>query len=372
MAHKMGLIVIKQNTATPYDKKSYLNAPASIRDENYYWYSKTTSTIYSSSKYASGTPQPYKLSTTHYYVGKAGHSTSFTAAKSITDVYSTANGTDAWTKDVSVNAGYMSSITAPAPTTTYLTLEPFTLTVGDIVYTDGAITHYSDDIDANRTTSGFVGYIGNDSYTEKNNNGGKSHALVVCKSVGDTQLNGQIGWCLNPPVQKDEPTLTNITTLIQAKADASGYTNSLTFRDDTNYPAFYKSYHSLPTPPSTSKTNWFMGSIGQWIKVFLANGVSESELIFTDHYVTKAQASSVEFDKDGTFRANIYKFLNKSGGNTFGDENRIHDVFTSSEINETMCVTIHIYPNLYMGPNDTGYDTDSKRSSRRIIPFCAI
>ena len=147
------------------------------------------------------------------------------------------------------------------------------------------------------------------------------------------------------------------------------------FRNNTDYPVFYRTYHNSPTPPSTSQTNWFVGSIGQWIKVFLANGVLESELRFTRDYIyTTADISSAEFDKDGTFKANILKYLYKTGDEGEGvfQTSKLKQIFTSSEIDDAKCVTIHIIPNLYMGPSDCDYDSDSKRSNRSSIPFCAI
>lgn len=69
--------------------------------------------------------------------------------------------------------------------------ETYTMEVGDIYYSDGAMTHQSEDLASGKTPIGIVGYIGSDYWTEKDVViSGKpvgGHALVMClKTIGST------------------------------------------------------------------------------------------------------------------------------------------------------------------------------------------
>ena len=62
---------------------------------------------------------------------------------------------------------------------------PYTLEVGDIYYTNGALTHQDYDLETIQPI-GIVGYLGSDYWTEKGVSGG-GHALVMClKTIGST------------------------------------------------------------------------------------------------------------------------------------------------------------------------------------------
>ncbi len=69
--------------------------------------------------------------------------------------------------------------------------ETYTMKVGDIYYSDGAMTHQSEALASGKTPIGIVGYIGSDYWTEKDVViSGKpvgGHALVMClKTIGST------------------------------------------------------------------------------------------------------------------------------------------------------------------------------------------
>lgn len=61
------------------------------------------------------------------------------------------------------------------------------MALGDIYYSDGAMTHQSEALASGKTPIGIVGYLGNDYWTEKGVSGKGGHALVMClKTIGST------------------------------------------------------------------------------------------------------------------------------------------------------------------------------------------
>lgn len=65
--------------------------------------------------------------------------------------------------------------------------ETYTMKVGDIYYSDGAMTHQNEDLASGKTPIGIVGYLGNNYWTEKDTKekGIGGHALVLClKTIG--------------------------------------------------------------------------------------------------------------------------------------------------------------------------------------------
>lgn len=80
--------------------------------------------------------------------------------------------------------------------------ETYTMKVGDIYYSDGAMTHQNEDLASGKTPIGIVGYIGSDYWTEKDVViSGKpvgGHALVMClktiDSTGKTNIGKKYVW----------------------------------------------------------------------------------------------------------------------------------------------------------------------------------
>ncbi len=75
--------------------------------------------------------------------------------------------------------------------------ETYTMKVGDIYYSDGAMTHQNEDLASGKTPIGIVGYIGSDYWTEKDVViSGKpvgGHALVMCLKTIDSTGKTSIG-----------------------------------------------------------------------------------------------------------------------------------------------------------------------------------
>ena len=291
-------------------------------------------------------PHLYKLSTDQSYTWTNG-STSVTASNSLTNsrkLYdvtstrgvmivppvttisfnSTSTGNDAWSKAVSITAASNAIGAGIAKLNPYIEYT-YTMSLGDIYYSDGALSHQSDALLSDKTPIGVVAYItqGNDDYwVEKNTvkDGIGGHALVMClRTVGsvgaytdalkDYQANGDNGTkCKAYIGQKYNWRNTNTNSgqtqihdagLIRGSGNqiyGSGYTLSKKYWDLNDYPAFQqvKKYNTLPAN-SDKCTGWFMPSAGQcyalikglgadtdtsWnIQGFLTNGPKATENI---------------------------------------------------------------------------------------------
>ena len=186
--------------------------------------------------------------------------------------------------------------------------ETYTMEVGDIYYSDGAMTHQSEDLASGKTPIGIVGYIGSDYWTEKDVViSGKpvgGHALVMClKTIGSTgstveaqedykinkdngaKVKAYIGtryaWYSSNSDTGRKPFVDSKDLIVNSNNQTygSGYT-------DTNYlinkwnseaaAAFHaKIYNTLPAN-SSKCTGWFLPSAGQYYAVMsqLGGGMS--------------------------------------------------------------------------------------------------
>ena len=180
---------------------------------------------------------------------------------------------------------------------------PYTLEVGDIYYTNGALTHQDYDLETIQPI-GIVGYLGNDYWTEKGVNGKGGHALVMClrnvDSAGSTQealddydQNGFNGTKVKNYIGKTFQFLTyrtpSVRPCINSKEDivnscnnakGSGYTetNALITTYHENAPAaFYAKNYTTLYPTSDLCTGWFLPSAGQYYAVMSNLGAPFSE-----------------------------------------------------------------------------------------------
>ena len=179
----------------------------------------------------------------------------------------------------------------------------YTLKLGDIYYTNGALTHQNYDLETIQPI-GIVGYLGNDYWTEKGVSGKGGHALVMClrnvDSAGSTQealddydQNGFNGTKVKNYIGKTFQFLTyrtpSVRPCINSKEDivnsfnnakGSGYTetNALISIYDKNAPAaFYAKNYTTLYPTSDLCTGWFLPSAGQYYAVMSNLGAPFSE-----------------------------------------------------------------------------------------------
>ena len=198
-------------------------------------------------------------------------------------------GNDAWKEEVKLSpaANEVKSGTAYSgskPTTPY----PYTLAVGDIYYSDGAISHQEDDLlksTPKRIPIGIVGYTtmkkGDGNYwTEKDTKekGIGGHALVMClKHIGSTKTSDfgySYKWCtFDGQTSHRKLSMPEILNSFE-KDYGSGYLMTKDFWLSSSYPAFQavKNYNegkiaNAYTYPKDKCTGWFIPTVGQFYAV---------------------------------------------------------------------------------------------------------
>ena len=165
----------------------------------------------------------------------------------------------------------------------------YTMAVGDIYYSDGAITKPGD-ISAARTNGktpiGVIGYIGNNKWTESGTGSGYGgHALVMClKSIGskNTEDHGTVYQLTknhtDPPEANTFGGANGVRNTLNNDY-GSGYKTTVQYWENSNTPAIkaVKEYRdgniegALPFPADKS-TGWFLPSVGQWYAVLNSLG----------------------------------------------------------------------------------------------------
>ena len=289
-------------------------------------------------------------------------------------------GKDAWKEEVKLSPAANEVKTGTAyssinPTTPYA----YTLAVGDIYYSDGAISHQEDDLisTSERIPIGIVGYTtmnGDGNYwTEKDTKetGIGGHALVMClKTIGSTgstkaaqedykinkndgakvkaYIGARYAWYSSKRDTGRRPFVDSKDLIVNSNNQTygSGYT-------DTNYligqwgseaaAAYWaKKYNTLPAN-SSKCTGWFLPSAGQYYAVMsqLGGGISPDTWEINEF-----------FGNMTTVTKNINTKLKKVGDSNHtefcGDINTW--AWTSSEFSSTIAVYV-----------DSGV-VDSKRS----------
>lgn len=211
---------------------------------------------------------------------------------------STSKGNDAWTGDVNITAAANGVGTGTAKIIATKVDNYYTMAVGDIYYSDGAITKPKDeDISAARangkTPIGVIGYLGNNKWTESGTGSGYGgHALVMClKTIGSTgspkdaqegkNVQAYIGtgyaWYSSKSDTGRNLYVNSKEKIVDSKDQiyGSGYTdtNYLITKWGSNAAAAYQAqkYNTLPAP-SSKCTGWFLPSAGQYYAVMTSLG----------------------------------------------------------------------------------------------------
>ena len=270
MEHAMGLAEITLGAKT-FDNNYYLS-----NHPSYTWKNGTTTF------YACDVIRDYFL----YKV--ADYRYVALVKPNITTDFSCGSTTDAdsWTGKVSVKPtpNSVAKATATSKRTSW-PAKSYTMTVGDIYYSDGAITKPAD-ISAARVNSkipiGVIGYLGNNKWTESGTGSGYGgHALVMClKNIGSNGTT-DIGVFYRWYSKNEDCQRTKVDTgeKIRGSSDkdyGSGYKETR-FLDANGSEAANaaKNYTSLPAPRDKC-TGWFLPSAGQYYAVMsqLGGGIS--------------------------------------------------------------------------------------------------
>ena len=286
----------------------------------------------------------YQVADYHYVsIVKPGQATSFSCGST--------SDADAWTAAVSVSpaANAIAKGTATSKRTS-MTSIAHTLAVGDIYYSDGALSSQSEALLSGKTPVGIVGYMGNDYWTEKGVSGKGGHALVMClKTIGSTgSTNMGTGYAWYSSNTDAGRTKVSTGALIRGSSSqiyGSGYTETaaLVVKGSAYAAATAaKNYTTLPAN-SSNCTGWFLPSAGQCYAVMksLGGGISPDTWNINDF-----------FGNMTTVSGKINTALSKVGANNYTEYFQGVNTWewTSSEFSATGAVYV-----------DSGVD-DSKGS----------
>ena len=252
---------------------------------------------------------------------------------------STSIGNDAWTDEVNITAAANGVGTGTATIKATKVDYNYTMEVGDIYYSDGAMTHQSEALASDKTPIGIVGYLGNDYWTESNTGSGYGgHALVMClKNIGSnstTDMGSNYQWyssdtdCGRFKVDTGDK--------IRGSSDkdyGSGYKETTIAKESAFEAAnAAKNYTSLPAPRNKC-TGWFLPSAGQYYAVMsqLGGGISPDTWEINEF-----------FGNMTTVSGNINAALSKVGPDQYTEFFQGNNVWvwTSSELSSTMPVNI--------------------------------
>ena len=368
MTHAMGLAEITLGAKT-FDNNYYLsNYPS------YTW--KNGTTTFHAHAGISG-HSFYKVADYRYVaLAKPGITTDFSCG-STTDP-------DSWTDKVSVKpaANGVDRVTATSKRTSWPDIS-YTMEVGDIYYSDGAMTHQSEALASGKTPVGIVGYLGNDYWTEKGVSGKGGHALVMCLktigSTGKTSIGTGYAW-YSSNIDAGRKKVNSKDLLVNSKNQSygSGYTetNELIKKWGTAAAAAYQAqkYNMLPAK-STKCTGWFLPTAGQYYAVMTSLGTT-----FSNDWTGIWDGNTSTHPKLGFFgnmttvTTNINNKLKKVGDSNytefFGAVNTW--AWTSSEFSSTGAVLIDSGVDDSKGSGSVRFYYDLKPYQLPVRPFLAF
>lgn len=328
MEHAMGLAVLNRESKN-VPKHYILSGPPS-----YTWDNGTT-TLIPSDTLLNG--QKLYATTNTQGVKVIPPSAAFTFS-------STSIGDDAWSGDVKITAAANGVGTGTAKINATKVDNYYTMAVGDIYYSDGAITK-PEDISAARangkTPIGVIGYLGNNKWTESGTGSGYGgHALVLClKNIGSngtTDMGQGYRWYS----KNEDCQCTKVDTgdKIRGSSDkdyGSGYeeTKVLVAKGSAFEAAnAAKNYTSLPAPTNKC-TGWFLPSAGQYYAVMsqLGGGIKPDNWEINEF-----------FENMTTVSGNINAALSKVGPDQYTEffQGTNTWAWTSSEFSSAGAVTI--------------------------------
>ena len=278
---------------------------------------------------------------------------------------STSTGNDAWTGDVNITAAANGVGTGTAKIKATKVDYTYTMAVGDIYYSDGAMTHQSEALASGKTPIGIVGYLGSDYWTEKGVSGKGGHALVMClKTIGSTgKTSSGTGYAwYSSNIDAGRTKVTSKSDIVNSdyQSYGSGYTetNALILKWGLKAAAAYQAQNYKTLPANSSKcTGWFLPTAGQYYAVMTNLGAP-----FSDDWTgiwdgnTSTHPKLGFFNNMTTVTTNINNKLKKVGDSNytefFGDINIW--AWTSSECSPTSALDV-----------DSGFDDHKGSGSLR-------
>ena len=363
MEHAMGLAVLNRESNSVPKHYTLSGYP----DYTYTWDNGTTTLI----------PSPKLSDSQKLYATTNTQGVKVIPPSAESTFSSASKGDDAWSGDVKITAVANGVGTGTAKIKATKVDYTYTMEIGDIYYSDGAITKPKDeDISAARangkTPIGVIGYLGNNKWTESGTGSGYGgHALVMClKNIGSTSatdMGSNYQWyssttdCVRFKV--------NTGDLVRSSSDkdyGSGYKETVTKESAFEAANAAKNYTSLPAPRNKC-TGWFLPSAGQYYAVMsqLGGGISPDTWEINEF-----------FGNMTTVSGNINAALSKVGPNQYTEffQGTNTWAWTSSEFSPTVAVCIDSGFDDSKGSGSVrfGADGGNKADQRPVRPFLAF
>lgn len=247
MAHACELVAVELKTTTVPNRRYYLSS-----DANYTWnHDNNTTAVTASSTFDSWTP---RLSSGKYYYIVQG-------AKTLA-----ATGDDSWSWAVNgtENTYEAKAVKGVRGDQNGLVVTRWTLAVGDVFYSDGAISKTGSMFSA-RTPIGLV-FATSTSATDSGHNWTHGYVLALKDASTSSMIWGIAG--TNPTGRYISKT--SNPSLINNK---DGYTETQSIKTaggtsfQANYPAAYYATRYSTALPSGKTSGWYLPSSGQWYDI---------------------------------------------------------------------------------------------------------
>ena len=389
MEHAMGLAEITLDT------KSINNNYCLKGYETYTWSMNGTTNVRASNNFDSY--KMFKVADYRYVV--VSHPSMVTFKSTETQAW-----TDFWTLSITPIANDVVRKTV----TSNRSLFTYVMAVGDIYYSDGAMTHQSENLASGKTPIGIVGYLGNNYWTEKGVSGKGGHALVMClKTIGSTgstkaaqedyKKNGDNGEKVKAYTgtryawhslesdagrKKYDEDKTRKSMLINSynQPYGSGYTetNALIGQWGSEAAAAFQAQNYKTLPANSSKcTGWFLPSAGQYYAVMTSLGAP-----FSNDWTGIWDGNTSTYPKLGFFdnmvmvTTNINNKLMKVGDTKYTEFFGVVNTWacTSSEFSSTLAVGIDsgVDDLKVLGSCRFIYGIGSKTNPLPVRPFLAF
>ena len=351
MSHQMGLAVINLGQKTHYDYR-HLST-----DANFKWV-HASSTVTASSSISGN--MPYKNGSNYMAVVRTSSPTVFKSVS--TDA-------DKWSLSFQPSAGQI--VTKTAISARADNNDAYAMAVGDVYYSDGDMSHQSEDLISGKTPIGIVGYIGNNYWTEKGTKPGIAggHALVMAlKTIGSTGTTDHgTGYPWKTSRTDDGRTKVNTSALIVgsfSQTYGSGYKESVALNNST-HPAAQAAlaYNTTLKAPATS-TGWFLPSAGQYYAIMNAIGDYPSSGWNINDFVSNMTSVT----------SNVNAALRIVGVNNYTEFFQAVNAWelTSTEFSATEVITVDSGVDDKKGPGSVRFYDNYKTPGHSVRPFLAF
>lgn len=315
---------------------------------------------------------------------------------------STSKENDAWSGAVNITAAANGVGTGTATIEATKVDYNYTMEVGDIYYSDGAMTHQSEALASDKTPIGIVGYLGSNYWTEKDTKekGIGGHALVMClKTIGSTGSTKAAQDDYNKYKNNSSPIVQAYVGTSYRWAPknenagrewvdsknklvksydwpyGSGYTETAALiKIGSEAASAAQNYKTLPAP-SSKCTGWFLPTAGQYYAVMTNLGAP-----FSDDWTGIFDGNTTTYPKLGFFNnmTTVTKNINDKLM-TVGDLNYTEFfgsvstwAWTSSEFSSTYAVSVDSGVDDSKGSGSVRFHNGTKANQIPVRPFLAF